>query len=153
MPERQSRETRPRAVPAFRVDPPAPRDDDQHVERTTKQRQAIREALSRADRPLSPREILDAATRDAPGMSLATVYRTIAALSNAAEIEPVALPGEPARYELAGKGHHHHFHCRACGRAFDVQGCPGPVERLAPKGFVVEGHEVTLFGLCRECAA
>ncbi len=123
------------------------------MERTTRQRRAIRDALTRADRPLSPREILDAATRDAPGMSLATVYRAISAFCEASEIESVALPGEPARYEIAGKGHHHHFHCRACGRAFDVEGCPGSVDKIAPRGFVVEGHEITLFGLCRDCAA
>ncbi len=132
---------------------PGPRPMICSLERTTRQRRAIREALTRADRPMAPREILDAATRDAPGMSLATVYRAITALTKAGEIEPVELPGEPARYELAGKGHHHHFHCRNCGKAFDVEGCPGSVDSLAPKGFVVEGHEITLFGLCRECAA
>lgn len=123
------------------------------MERNTRQRQAIREAIEGADRPLAPGEILDAAKAAAPTISLATVYRAIKALGDAGEIVPVDIPGEPSRYESAGKGHHHHFHCRECGRAFDVEGCPGSLDRLAPRGFVVEGHEITLFGLCNECAA
>ncbi|MCA1937046.1 MAG: transcriptional repressor, partial [Dechloromonas sp.] len=66
-------------------------------------------------------------------------------------IEMVNLPGENSRYELRGLPHHHHFLCRACGRVFDVPGCPGKVEQLAPSGFVVDGHDLTLYGRCAGC--
>jgi Fur family ferric uptake transcriptional regulator len=32
-----------------------------------------------------------------------------------------------------------------------VPGCPGDLHRLAPRGFTVEQHDVTLYGRCRDC--
>jgi len=36
---------------------------------------------------------------------------------------------------------------------FDVHQCPGELKELAPKGFSVERHELTLFGKCSDCRA
>lgn len=123
-----------------------------HMDRSTRQRDAIRALFTPEGRPLSPREIQDKAAIAAPGISLATVYRTVKALEKIGEITRVDLPGEAPRYELAGKDHHHHFQCRTCGRAFEIHGCPGGLSKLAPDGFRVESHEITLFGLCDRCA-
>lgn len=122
------------------------------AERKTQQRDAIREVLAEADRPLSPQEVLKSAKRRSPGLGIATVYRALKSLSDEGFLVPVDLPGEASRFELAGKKHHHHFHCRDCGRAFDLEGCVPTVQRLAPKGFRVEDHEVVLYGLCAACA-
>ena len=65
----------------------------------------------------------------------------------------VELPGEPARYERAAAGHHHHFRCRACARVFEVPGCARGIPALAPAGFEVDGHELVLYGRCAPCAA
>jgi Fur family transcriptional regulator, ferric uptake regulator len=64
----------------------------------------------------------------------------------------VQLPGENARFEAAEHGHHHHFQCRQCQRVFDVHACPGDLSRLAPTGFTVEDHDLTLYGRCSDCA-
>ena len=121
-------------------------------ERKTQQRDAIRLVLAAADRPLSPQEVLKSAKRRSPGLGIATVYRALKTLSDEGFLVPVDLPGEASRFELAGKKHHHHFHCRDCGRAFDLEGCVPAVHKLAPKGFRVEDHEVVLYGLCAACA-
>ncbi len=123
------------------------------MERNTRQRSAIREAVAQAGRPLLPQEVLDAAQLQVPGLSLATVYRNLRTLQDEGELRAVMLPGENARYEVAGHGHHHHFQCRECGRVFEVEGCPGNLARLAPPGFEVEDHDITLYGRCRECLA
>ena len=81
--------------------------------RQTSQRAAIRAALELTDRPLGPKEILDLAQQQIPGLSLGTVYRNINQLLDDGFLAPVVLPGQPARYERAGKHHHHHFHCRS----------------------------------------
>ena len=120
--------------------------------RQTRQQTAIREAFLASDRPLSPQEVLTAASVGAAGIGLATVYRHLKALVESGWLTPVELPGQPPRYELGGKRHHHHFHCRACGRVFDIPGCPGPLAASAPKGYEVEDHEITLYGRCPECA-
>ncbi len=123
------------------------------MERSTKQRLAIREALAHASRPLSPREILDAAQANVEKLGMATVYRTLKTMVEDREAVTVELPGQPPRYELAGKEHHHHFHCTKCRRVFEVEGCPGQLDHLTPPGFILEGHDLTLIGLCAACAA
>jgi len=122
------------------------------MERSTPQRKAIRALFTPEGDPLSPQEILDQAGRVVPRLSQATVYRTIRSLEEAGEIVPVELPGEPARYELAGKGHHHHFRCDECGRAFDIDRCPGNIGGMIPDSFRLDRHEITLFGQCADCA-
>jgi Fur family ferric uptake transcriptional regulator len=123
------------------------------MERDTQQRRAIRAALEQAGRPLSPLEVLDAAKEGCPGLGTATVYRNLKALLAEDWLAQVDLPGEPPRYELAGKDHHHHFHCRQCGRLYELEGCPGALSFLIPQGFALEAHEVTLYGRCLTCAA
>lgn len=123
------------------------------MERNTRQRTAIREAIAQAARPLLPQEVLDAAQAAAPGLSLATVYRNLRTLVDEGELCSVLLPGESPRYELAGSGHHHHFQCLECQRVFEVEACPGDLASLAPAGFTVEDHELTLYGRCSECGS
>ena len=121
------------------------------MQRDTAQRRAIRKVFSAQNRPLTPQEILDSAQQFVPRMGLATVYRTLKSLTESHDRSVVDVPGEPQRYELSGKGHHHHFSCRACGRMFEMDGCPGDLQNLVPRGFVMEDHEVFINGRCREC--
>ena len=79
--------------------------------RKTRQKEAIRTAFLTADRPLSPEETLAYAQQQVDGISIATVYRNIGALVEDKWLMPVEIPGESTRYEVAGKEHHHHFHC------------------------------------------
>lgn len=119
--------------------------------RHTPQRAAIQSALKDAGRPLSMQELGAEARRRLPGLGQATLYRAIHALLAEARVVAVEVPGEPDRYEAAGKGHHHHFMCRSCHRLFELKGCPGNLQRLAPRGYAVEGHELTLYGRCPDC--
>mgnify|MGYP000039712720 CR=1 FL=1 len=121
-------------------------------ERNTRQRQAIRDALAVAARPLSPKEILDTAQGTVTGIGIATVYRTLKLLADEGLVDTVDIPGESPRFELSGKGHHHHFYCRGCTGVFEVEGCPGDFAGLVPGGFQLDGHELVLFGLCRGCS-
>lgn len=121
------------------------------MERSSRQRTAIRNVIDAAGRPLSPHEICDAAQAEVPGLGIATVYRNLKQLVDAQEITAVVLPGESPRFESMQHGHHHHFQCNECKRVFDVHECPGNLDSLAPEGFQVEHHELTLYGRCDEC--
>ncbi len=121
------------------------------MERSTRQRSAIRDAIRAAQRPLTPQEVLDAAKSSVPALGLATVYRNLKLLVDEGEVHTVNLPGDSPRYQSARHEHHHHFRCTACQRVFVVHGCPGDLSRLAPPGFRLEHHDITLYGLCEEC--
>jgi Fur family ferric uptake transcriptional regulator len=123
------------------------------MQRNTAQRQAIEKAIEQAGRPLSVPEIHDAARHALPRLGAATVYRAVNDLLEAGYIKPVDLPGEPARYERADLGHHHHFHCTACDRVFDIEGCALAHKPHVPHGFKVESHEIVLYGRCADCRA
>ena len=122
------------------------------LERFSRQRAAIRAVIDQAQRPLSPQEVLDAGQAAVSGLGLATVYRNLKLLLEAGEIKAVVLPGDSPRYESANHGHHHHFQCNTCQRVFEVPECPGNLASLAPAGFTVEHHELTLYGRCKDCA-
>lgn len=122
------------------------------MERDTQQRRAIRAVIEEAGRPLGPREVLDSARSQCPGLGIATVYRTLKAGVEGGWLRQVDLPGDAPRYEITGKQHHHHFHCRACDRVYEIDGCPGEgLRKLTPPGFSLEEHEVVLYGRCPEC--
>jgi Fur family transcriptional regulator, ferric uptake regulator len=123
------------------------------MQRETRQRRAIRQTFEETDHPLSPKELLEGARKHVEGLGIATVYRNIRNLQDEGWIVAVDLPGEPSRYEVSGKGHHHHFHCRDCDRVFEVEGCPGNLKSVTPEGFQLERHEFVLYGLCEACAA
>lgn len=123
------------------------------MERSTRQRSAIRTVIEAASRPLTPQEVLDGARTEVAGLGIATVYRNLKLLVEEGSVQAVELPGDSPRYESTHLAHHHHFQCRRCERVFDVHGCPGDIARLAPAGFSVESHELTLYGLCADCAA
>ena len=133
------------------------------MERNTRQRQAVLEAIDHAGRALTPSEILGLAQQAVASLNLSTIYRHLNALQDEARIVKVLLPGQAAaRFEATchadhGGGqrgathHHHHFHCSRCDRVYPLHACPGSMQELVPKGFVVEAHEITLSGLCAEC--
>ncbi len=153
------------------------------MERHTRQRQALVDALAGSGQALSPHELLERAKTAVPSLNLSTVYRQIKGLQDAGQIVRVELPGQPPRFEMAanvkapvadGPGdasharrhhdhapdagaagpehhHHHHFHGTACDRVFPIHACPGSMSDLAPPGFEVQHHDLTLRGRCASC--
>lgn len=137
------------------------------MERQTRQRQAVLDAIDQAGRALAPAEILELAQQSVATLNLSTIYRHLNALQDEARVVKVLLPGQAAaRFEAAchaehgthgahghrgAAHHHHHFHCNRCDRVYPLHACPGSMQDLVPKGFVVEAHEITLSGLCAAC--
>lgn len=122
--------------------------------RSTRQRDVIARVLETAEGPLAVADILVRTQADVPSVGLATVYRTLKLLSDQGHVHPVTLDGETL-YEASGRGHHHHFSCTVCGRVFTLHACPVsiPAGTVYAGGFVVEAHEVTLYGRCPTCAS
>ena len=147
------------------------------MERHTRQRQSLLDALAQSGQALSPPDLLALAKPAVPSLNLSTVYRQIKGLLDAGRLVRVELPGQPARYEMVPSGestarghasgaatphahsahavpqHHHHFHCVQCDRVYPIHACPGPMNHLAPAGFQVQHHDLTLRGLCAACVS
>ena len=119
--------------------------------RMTRQRAAISSVIQDAKRPLTPQEVLSGARGAVRALGMATVYRNLKRLAADGAVRAITLPGENPRYETAVSPHHHHFQCTACSRVYDIPGCPGNLRRMAPRGFKVERHDVTLYGRCSDC--
>lgn len=121
------------------------------MERQTAQRKAIRRVFEESQHPLSVQDVLRLAQEYVPRLGIATVYRNLKALVEEEWLQLVELPGEASRYERFGLSHHHHFSCQKCQRVFDIHECFGDIERLLPEGFVLEEHEIILYGKCSQC--
>ena len=124
------------------------------MKRQTSQRHAILQALETASGPLTPQEVWERASGTQGSLGIATVYRNLSTLAEEGEVVAVHLPGESARFELAGRGHHHHFCCESCEGIFELSvTCPVAVLEgvMLPGGFKVNDHELTLYGLCPGC--
>ena len=102
--------------------------------------------------PRTAEEVRDGLEAAGVAIGLATVYRLLKRGAEEGRYAAVAVPGGGLRYEPADRGHHHHFHCGACDRVYDVDGCPGRFGPLVPEGFELEDHELLLHGRCAACA-
>jgi Fur family ferric uptake transcriptional regulator len=121
------------------------------MQRKTVQRDAIKEAFLLINRPLRVDEILRIGRKRVKSLNQATVYRNLKRLVENGWLRVIHHPDLGVFYETAEKGHHHHFHCHACDRLFEVPGCALNERGATPTGFITERHEVFLFGVCSSC--
>lgn len=121
------------------------------MKRKTSQRNAIQHVFGTTDRPLAISEVLEAGRKIVKSLNEATVYRNLKRLVEAGWLQKINSPALGTLYERAGKEHHHHFQCRSCDRLFEISGCAFNERNATPPGFVTEGHEVYLFGICSLC--
>lgn len=129
--------------------------------KVTSQRIAILEVLNnRPGKHLTAEEIYDFVKIKYPEIGLATVYRTIQLLSELNLIDKLNLDDGYVRYEIGRKDqeetghHHHHLICLDCGNIYAFQ--DDLLEALEERinktlGFLVDDHEVKLYGHCKNC--
>ena len=124
--------------------------------RPTRQQSAVMAQLAELDDFTSAQD-LHATLRDSGAkVGLATVYRTLAAMAAAGEIDTLRTDEGEAVYRKCSTGHHHHLVCRECGRTVEIDG--PAVERwadtvAAEHGYTQVEHTLEVFGLCPGCAS
>jgi Fe2+ or Zn2+ uptake regulation protein len=121
--------------------------------RMTPQRMAILHTLRRAGGHLSPTEVYERTRRVQPGLTEATVYRTLEFLAENGYALAAHIGGGKLIYELTEENHHHLI-CKNCGRTVAVD--HAPLAKLysqleSSTGFKLDSSHVTLFGLCPDC--
>ena len=120
------------------------------VRRHSRKREAIRDALLRAEDHPSAEELYARLKPLYPELSLGTVYRNLALFLETGEAACVATVAGQERFD--GRTHPHaHFICRACGAVLDVD-MQLPEELLRGKlpGRVRE-YALTFYGVCDHC--
>ena len=95
--------------------------------RPTRQRLAVAAALAGFDDFRSAQEIHDLICQKGDSVGLATVYRTLAALADAGEVDMLRNEDGEAIWRSCSDTHHHHLVCRTCGATVEVEG-PAVVE-------------------------
>lgn len=121
--------------------------------RLTPQRLAILQILEEDGGHLTPAEIYERAVKRMPGLTEATVYRTLNFLANKG-LALVAHIGDGRLVYEAGGHNHHHLICRACGYTVEIE--HELLETLYSEfrektGFHIDCCHVTFFGLCPGC--
>jgi Fe2+ or Zn2+ uptake regulation protein len=161
----RARVTRPRAdEPAerrARVERMLARVEEAGIKLTT-QRLAVVQELAADETHPTAQELFERLSRKGPGLSFATVYNTLDALTGAGICAVVSLAPGAARFD-PNMGEHHHAVCDGCGLVRDM---PPATDRrrggertpregasvpLAP-GFELRSIERIYRGLCATCA-
>jgi Fur family peroxide stress response transcriptional regulator len=123
--------------------------------RLTHQRSEIVRAIAGTDEHPDVEEIYQRVRCNVPTVSLDTVYRTMATLTDLGLVSRVSVGSGPARYD-ANTERHHHFVCVRCGLVADIAD-PELDGLRSPEGLLalgkVESVEVQFKGVCSTCAA
>lgn len=121
--------------------------------RMTSQRAVVLEYLRSVKNHPSAGEVYDAVRERLPGISLATVYRTLAWLRDRGEALELKYGDKASRYD-GDTGEHSHFACTGCGRVLDVD-LPAPEvdanEVKRQLGAELRSRRLEMTGLCNEC--
>jgi len=119
----------------------------------TPQRMAVYRALLESEDHPSPELLYKRVRPKMPSLSLATIYKSLDALSKLGLAHRVSVAGDRKRYD-ANVDRHHHLVCTRCSKVVDhydeaFDAVPPP-RRL--DGFVAHAVTVQVLGLCAACA-
>jgi Fur family transcriptional regulator, ferric uptake regulator len=147
-------------ISGYRTEVPVPVQSDdrallaRHGVRSTRQRLAVLGALDAEPNDATAQQIHARLVANGEAVGLATVYRTLALLSEHGVIDTLMHhPGEVC-YRLCGEGHHHHLVCRQCHRVVELGDCDLDdwlAGLAAEHGFTVSAHTVEVAGTCAAC--
>jgi Fe2+ or Zn2+ uptake regulation protein len=123
--------------------------------RYTGQRAAVFRLVARSRVHPTAEDVFLGVRTEVPGISLATVYKSLETLVSCGLAKKLNLDDGSARF--CGRTEpHHHARCLACGGVSDVPGELGSSEvaalRLQANGFHLVGYELELTGYCSDCA-
>jgi len=87
-----------------------------------------------------------------PNVSLATVYKNIAIMTESGLLEEVKIPEKKSVFEIK-KEPHLHLHCTSCGKIEDFEVDLKEVAEHTQKvsGFRIHNTDIVFGGICPEC--
>jgi Fe2+ or Zn2+ uptake regulation protein len=121
--------------------------------RLTPQRLAILSILRQSGEHLSPIEVYQQAKDVLPGITEATVYRTLSFLTEHDLALAAHIGSGQLVYEIA-ENDHDHLICRSCGKTLQVDHAvlkPLYEQFETRTGYRIDSVHQTFFGLCPDC--
>jgi Fur family peroxide stress response transcriptional regulator len=119
----------------------------------TPQRRAVLRVVSESAEHLTAGEIFEAARKNLPTISFATVYNSLKYLTGAGLVREINFGKGSSRYDRETSRHDHAV-CSACGRLtdFDLAETSQLMRAAARRSrFKPESIHLTLVGLCPDC--
>ena len=119
----------------------------------SRQRESIKENLMHIRYDTSAYMIYTDIRKIYPNISLGTVYRNLALLSDLGEIRKLTVDGGADRFD-GNISPHNHFTCRRCGAVLDLD--MEDISRIKQSAEqrlhgVIESYSVNFYGLCENC--
>ena len=121
--------------------------------RITEQRRVMARVLSDADDHPDVEMVHERANKIDPGISIATVYRTVKLFEEAGILEKHEFGDGRARYEDADREHHDHLIDMQSGQVIEFVDSEIELlqERIAARlGYDLKGHRLELYGVPRK---
>ncbi|MFY0691553.1 MAG: transcriptional repressor [Paracoccaceae bacterium] len=118
--------------------------------RMTGQRRVIAQVLQDSDDHPDVEELHARAAKVDPGISIATVYRTVKLFEEAGILERLEFGDGRARYEDAERDHHDHLIDMQTGEVIEFVDpeIEALQERIAQRlGYTLKGHRLELYGI------
>ena len=127
----------------------------QHNLKITKQRRAVLEVFLASKDHVSAEDLYKSVSEKEPKIGLATVYRTLALLTESGLAAELDFGDGQKRYEMNYMHEHHdHMICTQCGKIIEF--INPLIEKLQEEvasnhGFRMTSHKLDMFGICKDC--
>lgn len=122
--------------------------------RYSKKREAILRAIQSTDTHPSAEWVYQTLKTEHPDLSLGTVYRNLVFLQEQGIIKSVGVVNGQERFDRIVTPHSH-LVCTCCGAVVDLDGLAldwDLDQRVSNQyGCAVQRHELTFYGLCKNC--
>lgn len=121
----------------------------------TRQRKSVLSILEDSEKPLSATDICAEMEKGGDAAWLSTVYRILELfVKKGVAIKTNVMNNEMAVYELNRFKHKHYAVCLNCHKIIVMDNCPMDtfIPQLEEKGFHIMGHNLEVFGLCKDCS-
>ena len=120
--------------------------------KSTKSLEQILKILDSSKEPLTAEEIYN--LLNDKSINLSTVYRTLTSFSDESIIYKEIDNDGKALYMIIKDKHKHVLVCTKCGMHIYLKDCPykeANLKILNDNEFLVESHNIEIYGLCKKC--
>ncbi len=118
----------------------------------SKQRETMMRILRGSKTHPTAQEIYAEMRKNDPKISLGTVYRNLAQLTEKGSVVRIDTKHECVHYDGCTDPHYH-FICDSCGKVYDLDIEPIDMDKRVEEDFdcKVSGHSLIFYGICSSC--